>query len=345
MLCLNCGSEMTNNRVSTAHDQIAYDLCESCGSLWLDAGELDKMAFRVQGSIEASTQEPIAEPEIDLKPCPRCDNAHLYRVRFLDVTDIVLRRCRSCSGFWLDGGQLDRLDQELEQDMPVSGHGFADFVHNVHLPYWFQRVQRKSSEAEAPRQAPPLPGAVREADTNAACPACAQHLAEYRVFSMRFLGCPACKGVFLFPNELRRLKNQIEDGQVRWLNQEIDNLEKASAIETKRLCPHCGDVRMVAAILGKSAIAMDWCPRCRGIWLDQDGFTEMVGYLKREMAAMRPEEMQARALRELKSVWSGGAEGRLGELLDAKATLGVLINATILEHPVLAGICLNAPRL
>lgn len=345
MLCLNCGTEMTNHRVSTAHDQIAYDLCEHCGSLWLDAGELDKMAFRVKGSIEASTQEPIAEPESDLQRCPRCDNAHLYRVRFLDATDIVLRRCRSCHGFWLDGGQLDLLDQELKADMPVSGGGFADFVHNVHVPYWFQRVQRKSSEVEAPREAPPVPGAKRVGEAGAACPACGLPLSAYRAFGVDFEGCPACKGVFLFPNELRRLKDKVEDGDVRWLNEEIDNLEKASAIETKRLCPHCKDAKLVAAILGKSSIAMDWCPRCRGIWLDQDEFSEMMDYLTRELGAMRPEEMQAQALRELKAVWSGGAEGRYQELLEAKAALGALINATILEHPVLTGICLNAPRL
>ncbi|HVA63458.1 MAG TPA: zf-TFIIB domain-containing protein [Terriglobales bacterium] len=345
MLCLNCGTEMTNNRVSTAHDQIAYDMCEHCGSLWLDAGELDKMAFRVKGSIEASTQEPMAEPETDLKRCPRCDNAHLYRVRFLEVTDIVLRRCRSCHGFWLDGGQLDLLDKELKADMPVRGRGFADFVHNVHVPYWFQRVQRKSSELEARREAPPLPGALRVGAADAVCPACGLPLAAYRAFGVDFEGCPACKGVFLFPDELRRLKDKVEDGEVRWLNEEIDNLEKASAIETKRLCPRCKDVRLIAAILGKSSIAMDWCPRCHGIWLDQEEFAEMVEYLKREMGALRPEEMRARALQELKAVWSGGAEGRLEELLDAKATLGVLINATILQHPALAAICLGAPRL
>ena len=38
-------------------------MCEHCGSLWLDAGELDKMAFQVEGSIEYCEEEKDKEPE------------------------------------------------------------------------------------------------------------------------------------------------------------------------------------------------------------------------------------------------------------------------------------------
>ena len=65
MKCLNCNEEMVNNLVQTKKDQIAYDICEACGSLWLDAGELDKMAFQVAGSIEYCSEdkaEGISEP-------------------------------------------------------------------------------------------------------------------------------------------------------------------------------------------------------------------------------------------------------------------------------------------
>ena len=52
MDCLKCNREMVNYYVQTKKETISYDVCESCGSLWLDAGELDKMAFQVEGSIE-----------------------------------------------------------------------------------------------------------------------------------------------------------------------------------------------------------------------------------------------------------------------------------------------------
>ena len=52
MQCLNCKIELVNYDVTTKKAQLSYDTCEQCGSLWLDAGELDKLAFQVEGSIE-----------------------------------------------------------------------------------------------------------------------------------------------------------------------------------------------------------------------------------------------------------------------------------------------------
>ena len=57
MDCLTCQQEMVNVLVQTKDGEIAYDICETCGSLWLDGGELDKMAFQVAGSIEFCSTE------------------------------------------------------------------------------------------------------------------------------------------------------------------------------------------------------------------------------------------------------------------------------------------------
>ena len=57
MNCLNCKEEMMNISVQTKKDQISYDICEACGSLWLDAGELNKMTFKVAGNIEYCSKD------------------------------------------------------------------------------------------------------------------------------------------------------------------------------------------------------------------------------------------------------------------------------------------------
>src|SRR5713226_3313566 len=261
MRCLNCGTEMMNNQVSTKNDLISYDMCEKCGSLWLDEGELDKMAFQVEGSIEYCSQEPIEEPEKQIRKCPRCENSNLYRVRFLNSTDIILHHCRNCGGFWLDGGELDLIDNDLAKIMPVSGKGFSDFVNNVHIPYWYKRIKRKSSETDTQVEVLPIKGAKLDRTTADQCPGCGKTLNEYTVFSMRFEGCPACKGIWLFKDELRRLKNKVEHGSIRWLNDEINNIEKTSAVATKRLCAKCKNIKMVSVLFGESSIVIDWCPQ------------------------------------------------------------------------------------
>src|SRR5690242_17645014 len=159
MRCLNCNSEMVNNEIITQKAQLSYDMCERCGSLWLDAGELNKMAFSVEGSIEFCSQEEDKSVDGTTRQCPRCNDFELSRVRFLGVTSIVLHHCNNCGGFWLDGGQLNLIDEELTSIMPVSGHGFSDFVNNVHVPFWYKRVRKPSGETDFSVEVVPIRGA------------------------------------------------------------------------------------------------------------------------------------------------------------------------------------------
>jgi ribosomal protein S27AE len=85
---------MINYDVTTAKAELSYDVCEKCGSLWLDAGELNKMAFQVQGSIEFSSDEKVASSGRALRKCPRCDDFVLSQVKFLGATDIVLEQAQ-----------------------------------------------------------------------------------------------------------------------------------------------------------------------------------------------------------------------------------------------------------
>src|ERR1700739_1110318 len=243
MNCLNCGAEMTDNQVTREQDCISYEMCEQCGSLWLDSGELDKMAFQVQGSIEYCEQEKDEEPEKQVRKCPRCDDSILDKVRFLESDDIYLHYCRNCGGFWLDGGELNLIDEELAKIMPVRGKGFSDFVNDVHVPYWFKRVKKPSSETDFHMEVPPIKGAIKGAGTANHCPKCGAGLSHYSIFSMPFEGCPRCKGIWLTKDELRKLKNKVGDGSLRWLNDEIENMERTSVIAGKRSCVQCKKIK------------------------------------------------------------------------------------------------------
>lgn len=346
MKCLNCGTEMISNQVTTKNAQISYDMCEKCGSLWLDAGMLDRMAFQVQGSIEFCEEEETPLPEAKPMKCPRCDDSNLVKVKFLESDDVFLHNCRNCGGFWLDGGELNLIDKELADIMPVSGKGFSDFVNNVHVPYWFKRVRQKSSETDFHVEVPPIKGATLKKNTSDQCPACGSALNLYELGRMKFEGCPKCKGVWLVKDELRELKDKVAGASLRWVNDEIDSIEKTSAIPTKRPCVHCKTVNMVSVIFGKTSILVDWCPKCHGQWLDQGEFQAIVEYLKDEMAKMPAKEMEKEAAKDLEHVVKGGPESRLAELLDAKAALAAMVNTAIFfDHPALMKLCKAASRI
>jgi uncharacterized protein len=342
MQCLSCHAEMVSYDVITKKAELSYDICEACGSLWLDAGELDKMAFRVAGSIEFSSEEEDRKPEKQVRNCPRCEGFPLSRVRFLGETDIILHHCKNCGGFWLDGGELNLIDRELAKIMPVSGKGFSDFVNNVHIPYWFKRIKKKSSETDFSVEIELIKGAKHLKATNGKCPACGEALDLYSVFSMEFEGCPKCHGMWLVKDELRRLKNRTEEGRLHWLNDEVDNIEKATVIPTARSCVKCEGVKLLSVVFGKSSIIIDWCPKCHGLWLDRGEFDSIIEYLNAEATRATPKEVEGEIARDLKKLWAGGPESRVAEAADTAVAISALINATIFEHPALFRLCLAA---
>ncbi len=338
MNCLNCGQQMVNNLVMSRKQQIAYDICEGCGSLWLDAGELDKMAFQVEGSIEFSSQEPAAgAPEIR-KACPRCEGEDLAKVSFVGSDDVVLDRCANCGGFWLDGGELDLVNRELEAIMPVEGHGFSDFINNAHLPYLYERVWRPSSATDFALEVPPIKGAEFDGHADLDCPTCAGRLSRYRAFGIRIEGCRACKGVWLDRDELRRLKDKAQEDpwtELRWMDDEVAAIERTSAMTSRRACPKCPGAKLVSTVFGGSGPIIDWCPQCHGTWLDHGEFREITDLLKARLDELSAVDMREKVYEEIKGIW-GGPEGVLSDVLDAKAAISALINITVFEHPMLA---------
>jgi Zn-finger nucleic acid-binding protein len=345
MRCLNCNAEMVNYDVITKKAELSYDSCGTCGSLWLDAGELDKMAFQVEGSIEYSSEEEDQRLEKRTIRCPRCEDFPLSRVRFLGETGIFLHRCKNCGGFWLDGGALNLIDNKLAQIMPVSGHGFSDFVNNVHIPYWYKRVRRRSSETDFSVEVEPIRDAEHLKATGHRCPACGEALDLYSAFGMKFEGCPKCHGMWLVKDELRRLKNRTEEGRLHWLNDEIDNIERAAVIPTARPCVECKDARLLAVVFGKSSIVMDWCPKCHGIWLDRGEFDSIIEYLNDEATKATPADVEQEIVKDIKKLWAGGPESRAAEVADTAAAIPALVSATIFEHPFLFSLCMRAAEV
>jgi len=324
---------MTNYDVVTKTAELSYDVCEKCGSLWLDRGELDKMAFQVTGSIELCSERDASVSERPCKTCPRCDGFQLAPARFLGETDIILDHCQNCGGFWLDGAELNLIDRELARIMPVSGHGFSDFVNNVHVPYWFKRIKRRSSETDFKVEVKPISGARHLKSTDEDCPACGTRLDLYSLLSIEFEGCPKCYGLWLDRDELRKLKNKIGIGELHWLNSEVDNIEQTAAILTKRVCPRKDNGQLLSVVFGKSSVVMDWCPKCRGIWLDRGEYDKIVDYLHDEAGSATIQDVKKEIEEDVKRLFKSGPENRVAEIADIAAAVTALINFTIFEHP------------
>ena len=71
--------------------------------------------------------------------------------------------------------------------------------------------------------------------------------------------CPECFGLWFDREELKELSQRLEENG-------SSRTEMAHPRQSDRLCPACRKA-LVESSLGE--VLVDFCPHCRGIWLDQ----------------------------------------------------------------------------
>ncbi len=119
------------------------------------------------------------------------------------------------------------------------------------------------------------------------------------------------------------------------MDEEVEAMDKANAMPSNRSCPKCKEVKLVSASFGDSKILVDWCPQCKGAWLDRDELQAIVELLSSKLNQLSSTEMKKLVYEEIREIWDG-PEGKIAEILDAKAAISALINISIFEHPKLA---------
>jgi Zn-finger nucleic acid-binding protein len=104
LTCVKCTSVLDKARVG----DVEVDLCPSCGGLWLDHGEIERLG---RGKTEDLTQLRSAltgtaapDPASDTTTsCPACPGG----LKEVDLGPVHIEYCNTCHGIFLDKGELD----------------------------------------------------------------------------------------------------------------------------------------------------------------------------------------------------------------------------------------------
>lgn len=112
MRCAKCSSTMTEATLGP----VRIDVCDSCGGIWFDAGELRALLALsdtdVKTSMPPSTwKKRVLAMDTQNGACPRCLKL-LARVDSMAMEGLHHDRCEACGGAWLDGGELKALCDE-----------------------------------------------------------------------------------------------------------------------------------------------------------------------------------------------------------------------------------------
>ena len=189
----------------------------------------------------------------------------------------------------------------------------------------------------------PVPGARHIGTSKHKCPNHDFFLDIWEAHGAKFESCPKCAGLWLHEKELKVLKDATDDGNLRWMNDEIAAVEKTSGVASKRSCPE-GHCLMLSTHFGNSGITIERCDTCHGVWLDRDEFSDIVSYLEDEMVHETSADMKQKVAEDVKAVFSDKSKSTLTEILDAKSAISALISTSIFEHPKLADFLLRANK-
>jgi Zn-finger nucleic acid-binding protein len=105
LTCVKCTSVLDKARVG----DVEVDLCPSCGGLWLDHGEIERLGrgksedlSRLRSAL-TGTATPDS-PSETTTACPACPG----QLNVVVLGPVNVEYCNKCHGIFLDKGELDQ---------------------------------------------------------------------------------------------------------------------------------------------------------------------------------------------------------------------------------------------
>lgn len=89
--------------------RVEIEECPGCSGTWLDAKELASLT----GSWQDLPRSGVAaRADAQVLNCPRC-HCGMERRTYSEARRTIVDRCPTCSGIWLDRGELDAILSEI----------------------------------------------------------------------------------------------------------------------------------------------------------------------------------------------------------------------------------------
>lgn len=174
------------------------------------------------------------------------------------------------------------------------------------------------------------------------CPLCKIFLGKAILAGVEVDYCPRCYGLWFEEDELQWAKDE-KDRDLRWLD--IDLWKDSSQFRLSRgrkLCP-ADRLPLYEVYYGDSAIQVDVCNLCHGVWLDRGEFKDIIVYLQEKAHHELLYHYLKNLREELWEVFSG-PEILKEEIFDFLTILKLLQYKFIVQHPTLSTLITQLPK-
>ena len=163
------------------------------------------------------------------------------------------------------------------------------------------------------------------------CPLCKVEMSKKAIKNIEVDTCDKCKGMWFEKDELRKAKDSA-DKDINWMDFEIWKQEdKFKADPRKLACSKC-NLTLVAINYGKTNVQIDYCPTCKGTWLDKGEFEKIIESLTNELLTKPFSDYIKESLVEAKEIITG-PEPFLSEWKDFTTVLHMMELRLFVENP------------
>jgi Zn-finger nucleic acid-binding protein len=115
MFCPNDDIEMRQVKIESHYGQTIFlEQCQGCGGIWFDESELFSAKQGEAENIELLDSEILNSPSKIEKSTLKCPRDQTLLLQFKDryfPKGIILERCLSCSGIWLNRGDFTKFQK------------------------------------------------------------------------------------------------------------------------------------------------------------------------------------------------------------------------------------------
>ena len=232
------------------YEGVLIDRCQGCEAVWLDKSEISRiinnveMEFTFEQQIQAYSRKGEDEAVVNkVLGCPNCKSS-LSKINYLINTGVVVDRCDSCLGVYLDNNELEKIQIFMEKEMIKKG------THPL-------QIARK--------------GCLNDKKV---CPRDGSFLEQVRYESQEVDSCNTCGGIWCDDEELVQI---IEDRMQEFqstLHSDIvaDEASTRVSLELDLVdwlnCSQCRAPMERLNFGYNSGIIIDRCKAGHGVWLD-----------------------------------------------------------------------------
>ena len=155
--------------------------------------------------------------------------------------------------------------------------------------------------------------------------------------------CPRGHGAWFEDQELRTAKDEA-DPDLSWMDFEIWKHPDRFALGTSQLACPDDKTPLVQLQYSDTAVTIDCCPSCHGIWLDKGEFARVIDALETELTTKTFSDYVKASVSEANELVTG-PESTLSEWRDFRAVLRLLRFRFFVEHQGLSKLLTRIPRI